>query len=227
MARAPRQRVLIENVPDDDPGTSLPPLPPGFESFTLPVEGDPVIATPHDTEAEGPLADTTGEGGSDESPGLDAIPPGTIETGATTLLADVPTDDGTGNPHTLDALGPLVTIDPLTSLDGEVIPPEKPTPGKPRYEQRIRIVEAWQFVEGVARAPAWVDKNWAAWGDDDPLRGIPAGPSIRVPGPGGTMICRHGDYIARQMMTLLPGLPPEERIEVWPRESFERFFIRT
>ncbi len=200
MARSPRQRVLIEDVPDDDPGTSLPPLPPGFADFQLPVDraASDNQELPPPADDEGSLADEGAGVGDESQVSVDAILPGTVG-------------------------GDLATI----ALEGDILPPDdQPAPGKPRYEQRIRIVEAWQFVEGIARSPSWVDKNWAAWGDEDLLRDIPAGPSIRVPGPGGATICRHGDYIARQMMTLVPGMPPEERIEVWPRESFEKFFIR-
>jgi hypothetical protein len=96
-----------------------------------------------------------------------------------------------------------------------------------RYVSRIRIVDAWQYLGALAEAPAFVDRNWAAWGDADPRRELPAGPALRVPTPGALAekLARAGDYIVRQSVTLVEGLPPEEQIDVWPREDFERFFL--
>lgn len=120
-------------------------------------------------------------------------------------------------------------------IEGEIIPPPggsergeapaEPQAGPLRYEQRIRVLDAWQYRGQLAGAPVWVDRNWAAYADLDPLRGIPAGPALRVPAHGGFAFCRPGDYMVHQEVLLAHGLPPIEAIEVWSRESFEKAFI--
>jgi hypothetical protein len=247
-----RQQVIIEDVPDDDPGTTLPPIP---EAIREEFSGDQVVQIdPNTGDVVAPqnLPDAQGYSWGDFSPEpmqptqrsysdhVNDTARSQNPSPATSPLADAQGDGqtdagaiaGTGVPNIryTEPLRAPQTDDgePPHALDGEITPPPKPgeISTRPRYEQRIRIVEAWQFTEGIAKAPEWIDKNWASWGDEDVLRQIPAGPAIRVPGPGGTMICRHGDYIARQLIILAPGLPAEERIEVWPRESFEKFFIK-
>ena len=74
-------------------------------------------------------------------------------------------------------------------------------------------------------APAWIDKNWVAYGDYDELRDIPPGPCLRVPLPSGvTAMVRIGDYLATQEVKLAEGLT-DIRLEAWPRDQFEKLFI--
>jgi hypothetical protein len=130
--------------------------------------------------------------------------------------------------------GPYVLSGPIT---GEVIPPSgrnDPAPhrrqgltiGPIRYESRIRILEAYQYKGLLADAPDWVDRNWMAHGDYDPLRNIEAGPALRVPTPRGDYaLVRPGDYVVKQEVVLAPGLDPDVQLECWPQDSFERLFI--
>jgi hypothetical protein len=103
-----------------------------------------------------------------------------------------------------------------------------PAASEVRYESRIRISEAWQYNGVLAEAPAWVDRSWAAWDDGDGTRRILPGPALRVPSPTvptGSKLCRRGDYVVRQEVTIALGLEPDIQVEVWPREEFERFFL--
>lgn len=95
------------------------------------------------------------------------------------------------------------------------------------YESRIRIMDAWQYNRDLTTAPEWVDRNWVGWGDHDQLRGIDAGPCLRVPDPkdpNAVILCRIGDYLARQEVVLGAGSFVE--IEVWEREQFQRLFMK-
>jgi hypothetical protein len=104
-------------------------------------------------------------------------------------------------------------------LDGELSAP------RPVYRQRIRVLEAFQYRGQLRDAPAWVDRNWAAWAEMDPLRNIDAGPAVRVPLPGGmNAMARVGDYIVQQEVQVTDRLT-DVRVEVWPQEQFEKFFI--
>jgi len=108
------------------------------------------------------------------------------------------------------------------------VPHPLPHPGMTRYESRIRIAEAWQYTGQLADAPGWVDRSWAAWGDHDPVRGIDQGPALRVPTPNGReldKLCRRGDYVVKQEVTLALGVDPDIQIEVWEKENFEKFFL--
>jgi hypothetical protein len=64
------------------------------------------------------------------------------------------------------------------------------------------------------------------------LRGIPAGPCLRVPlpsavntGDDGVVLCRVGDFICRQQMDFEDGRPPHIRTEVWAKSEFLRNFM--
>ena len=104
-------------------------------------------------------------------------------------------------------------------LDGELSAP------RPVYRQRIRVLEAFQYRGQLRDAPAWVDRNWAAWAEMDPLRNIDAGPAVRVPLSGGmNAMARVGDYIVQQEVKVTDQLT-DIRVEVWPQEQFEKFFI--
>jgi hypothetical protein len=61
-------------------------------------------------------------------------------------------------------------------------------------------------------------------------RKIPPGPALRVPMAHGReteKLCRKGDYVVRQEVTIALGLDPDVRLEVWPKEEFEKFFLPT
>lgn len=111
--------------------------------------------------------------------------------------------------------------------------PITPTPIAPgaavRYQSRIHIVDAWQYAGSLGVAPAFVDRNWASWGEYDEHRKLPPGPALRVPTPGpvAEKMCRVGDYVVKQSVTLAHGVPPEEHIDVWTREAFEQLFLPT
>ena len=117
----------------------------------------------------------------------------------------------------------------LTLLDAEIMPPATPRDlSAVRYEGRIRILEAFQYHGTLKDAPSWVDRNWAAFADWDPLRGIEAGPALRVPTHrGDNALARQGDYVVRQEVVLTHDMPPDTQLEVWPRDQFERYFIPT
>lgn len=105
-----------------------------------------------------------------------------------------------------------------------------PSAGVTRYESRIRIVEAWQYHGQLAEAPPYVDRGWAAWGDWDEERKIEPGPALRVPMEHGReteKMCRKGDYVVRQEVTIALGVEPDVRVEVWQKEEFEKFFLPT
>ena len=117
----------------------------------------------------------------------------------------------------------------------EIIPPARHDPApQPEpigiiYESRIRVLDAWQYQGSVpASAPEWIDRNWIGWADTDGLRGLPAGPCLRVPLVTGDLgVCRIGDYVARQEVLMMPDFPGDVRIEVWPQQQFEKLFIPT
>lgn len=95
-----------------------------------------------------------------------------------------------------------------------------------RYESRIEVREAWQYPGFVQDAPPWIDRNWIGWADYDELRHIPQGPCLRVPIESGLGVVRKGDYVVQQLVRADDGsVPTRSRIEVWPREEFERLFV--
>lgn len=102
-----------------------------------------------------------------------------------------------------------------------------PLTGTIRYESRIQILDAFQYPGSLVSAPAWVDRNWIGWANDqDDLRGIEPGPCLRVPLISGLVgICRIGDYVARQETRLVVDQPGEIRVEVWPQEQFAKMFL--
>jgi hypothetical protein len=130
---------------------------------------------------------------------------------------------------------------PLDAPDRDIVPPAKPatamqaprpgaaspSPGQPiRYESRIRVLEAYRYPGSLKDAPPWVDRNWIGYADaDDVERGIAAGPCLRVPHSDDVLICRIGDYVARQEVLMAPGVPGVVRIEVWPSNEFEKLFV--
>lgn len=139
-------------------------------------------------------------------------------------------------------LAPGVMFDPAmldertrAPLDGEIIPPQKfgevdaisrTQQGGIRYEGRIRVLDAFQYNGDLSKAPEWVDRNWLAYGDHDPLRGIEPGPALRVPLPSGQhVMCRIGDYVVQQSVRLTADHPGDMRLEVWAKDDFRKNFL--
>ncbi len=107
-------------------------------------------------------------------------------------------------------------------LVGEIMPRSA------RYEARITILDAFHYPGSLRDAPEWVDRNWVGYGDDDALRGIVAGPCLRVPKHNiheDVVLARVGDYVTRQEVRLAPGIPGDIRVEVWAKEQFEKMFL--
>lgn len=114
------------------------------------------------------------------------------------------------------------------TLDGEVLT-KSDAPGTYSFESRIKILDAYQFTGQAATAPDWVDKNMVGYADYDAVRGIEAGPCLRV--PTGHMddmtLCRIGDFIVRQEVDMGPGYEPDVKIEVWDQMQFLKMFVPT
>jgi len=128
---------------------------------------------------------------------------------------------------------PAAMVDPGTppegaspEIFGEILSTQPV--GEVRYESRIRVLEAYQYPGNLKGAPDWIDRNWIAYAPDyDPLRNIEPGPALRVPTKGDTetVLCRPGDYVVKQSVTILQGVEPDIVVEVWARESFEKNFL--
>lgn len=102
------------------------------------------------------------------------------------------------------------------------------------YRSRIAVVEAWRYPGSLKEAPEFVDRSWAAYVNEDEILNKPAGPALRVPVPrsaispspsDGVKICRVGDYMVLQKVTLAEEIEPEQTLDVWPKEEFEKLFI--
>lgn len=115
------------------------------------------------------------------------------------------------------------------ALNGEIMPPPKlhePHQNGVKYESRISIVEAYQYPGNLSQAPDWIDKNWIGYADFDEFRKIEPGPCLRVPdATGAYIVCRPGDYVARQEVKFTHDLPGEIKIEVWEQQHFQKLFI--
>lgn len=116
------------------------------------------------------------------------------------------------------------TKDPIVPAKAQLSGVSTSRPAPPlqavTYQSRIRVMDAWQYAGSLRDAPGFVDRNWA---------GFDEAPVLRVPHyarpDGDPVICRVLDYVVRQEVRLADGMPSMERIEVWPREEFERLFI--
>jgi len=142
------------------------------------------------------------------------------------IPADTRDDAGQGDQHPTGDPPGHQPADPAPSA-----PPEAPKPktvdGATTYHSRIAVQEAFQYTGNLTGAPSWIDRNWAAWDDGGQLQGQPAGPALRVPVPSspyGEKLCRRGDYVVRQEVTMIEGVT-DVAIEVWPKDEFERLFI--
>lgn len=146
-------------------------------------------------------------------------PPGAADPGGEFLLPL----DPYGNPS-VDRAPPL----PITPADDDIQSPraQRMSAAGGRYESRIQILDAYQYRGIVTDAPDWVDRNWIAYGDPDDLRGIPAGPCLRVPLTSGLFVlCRVGDYVCQQEVRVAPDVPGDVRVEVWAKEAFQKNFM--
>lgn len=118
--------------------------------------------------------------------------------------------------------------DPGKFLEGASPPrhePPMPSPPPPgpkvvRYEQRIRVLEAYRYDGRTAEAPEWIDRNWVVWDNGDDERR--PGPALAVPGQKHQ--CRVGDYIVRQAVRM-SAETEDVSVEVWRADEFERLFI--
>jgi hypothetical protein len=144
----------------------------------------------------------------------------------------VPAPDETGDPD--EEPDDIEIVEDPDGVPGRIpgrVPPTRPSPSAQQhltYESRITIVDAWQYTGTLVNAPAWVDRNWAAYASDyDPVRLLEPGPALRVPTQYSSQdkLCRIGDYVARQEVRLLASQPGEIRVEVWEGEQFERLFL--
>jgi hypothetical protein len=147
--------------------------------------------------------------------------------------APEPADPANPNPGPAPSPEPYPTDIPTepTEPAGPADPSNHPAAVSPAhpltYESRITIVDAWQYPGTLVNAPAWVDRNWAAYAADfDPDRMLEPGPALRVPSHiGQERVCRVGDYVARQEVRLVADAPGEIRLEVWEKQQFERLFL--
>jgi hypothetical protein len=125
--------------------------------------------------------------------------------------------------------GPTPPAGAVSPADEDIISPRERrlAQGQIRYEGRIRVLEAFQYLGRLDSAPAWVDRNWLAHGDVDDLRKIPAGPMLRVPVPNtpNFALCRIGDYVCQQEIVLDVGVPSAVRVEVWAKDDFQKNFM--
>jgi len=138
-------------------------------------------------------------------------------------------------PSPSPALPPVHAGSPA-GIEPAVVPPNRPRqveflpPGQ-RWETRIEVIEAYQYPGNLATAPEWIDRSWIGYADPDIVRGIPAGPCLRVPtfGPGDAsgalaVEVRVGDYVVQQEVKF-PDRAPVVKLEVWMREHFEAYFM--
>lgn len=131
-------------------------------------------------------------------------------------------DDGPQPPASRAALPDPAGSPASAALTGEILPRNS------RYESRITILDAFHYPGSFREAPDWVDRNWLGYADDDPVRGIVAGPALRVPTHnrhGDVVLARVGDYVTRQEVRLAPDVPGDIRVEVWAKEQFEKMFL--
>lgn len=110
-------------------------------------------------------------------------------------------------------------------------PQELMPPGAVRYESRIKVLEAFRYTGSFKGAPEWVDRNWLAYGQWDPLRGIEPGPALNVPCSSGVVaMARIGDYVVQQEF-IVPNAADDGvdrtviQLEVWSSDAFERTFM--
>lgn len=218
--REPHQVDLEELLGSDADGPPVHVEPDGsvtFQDFSEMTVGEVITDQSHATASEPYMP---GFAMSDEP----LPPPGAgIRPSATAPAVEGPQQETPTSPPGSDPAGAAIT-----PIDMDIISPRERrlAMGSVRYEGRIRIMEAFQYMGSVAAAPAWIDRNWISFADHDDLRGIPAGPALRVPLlSGNTAVARIGDYIVQQEVLLGPGMPTDLRVEVWAKPDFEKNFL--
>jgi hypothetical protein len=218
MPRSTARRIIVADTPEElDALTAVteagilaganprPPANPPVETGPAPGEPEPPVIDPEDPDAPDPDEDD------DNTGPLRRMPP---EEDPLEQQQDLRRSLYDAQRHPTPRHQPV--------LDGQVM-------GRPlqRYESRITIVEAWQYPGPMTNAPEWVDKNWIGFAGDDQVRGIPAGGCLRVPlhgRDGDVVLCRIGDYITQQEVKL-DARNSDLRIDVWPREHFQKMFM--
>jgi len=125
-----------------------------------------------------------------------------------------PVPDDHGNPNRV----PDVPERPAALADDVIVE---------RYQSRIHIVDAWKYPGSLVKRPDFVDPGWASWAEYDDKTKRPAGPALRVPtsGPQTEKMCRKGDYVVRQLVTIDHSQPADAQVDVWTEAEFERLFI--
>ena len=239
---APRPNPAFATMADEPeqladptlPGRAPPPSPPYFDPATYP-DPDQGWATSHPHELD-PATPVQQQVEDDYRPGANEPPPGERPIEQDPEDADaVMAALNAQRKSVYDAQRRRSGLDPRNQpkreklglheaiQDGEIVPP-----GKVRYESRISINDAFQYRGTLTGAPDWIDRNWAGFGEYDPIRQNGEGPCLRVPSsanPGEVVLCRVGDYVCRQSVLLDNGRPPQIRTEVWAAEQFERLFV--
>jgi len=239
-ARTPKVFLSDDPVLPDDV------LPPNLSLSHEPTDGDPSEEQPYN-----PIPKRPGEGeperrdrkrdrpddepNPDEPDDTEENPDDVDDDGEdeeNTPVPDAPATEQPATPNPSSA-GFAATVPP--KLGSEYSAPVDAPSKSPTvtYRSRISVVEAWRYPGQLAGAPLFIDRSWTAWADSD-INGSPSGPALRVPvtrslsgptPPDGTKLCRVGDYVVRQMVTLVDGLDAEESLDVWAKEAFERLFM--
>ena len=220
----PRPRIQPKVILSDDPLRPTDVLP---HKVTIALDGDPEKEEPYE-----PIPPR--EPPHRHDPDKPGIPPDEPEE-----EPDIDGDDGEEE-NTPSPSQPGETPAPAGAaaftLGSEYSAPVSAAPSPPptvTYRSRISVVEAWRYPGQLAQAPQFIDRSWTAWAEAT-IDGKPAGPALRIPvtrsisGPppiDGTKLCRIGDYVVRQNVTLVDGLEPEEHLDVWPKDDFERLFM--
>lgn len=184
-------------------GDEPPPLPPGFRADeTRPFEG---IAPPEPAIQVHPSNPPMGHFPHAEEP-YDPLKHAPIP----------PLERGTGQKPAADRAWRPPSINS---------PPEIISPSSVKYESRIKVLEAFRYPGSFRDAPQWVDRNWLAYGQYDPLRGIEPGPALSVPTSSGvSVMARIGDYVVQQEF-IIEGERSVIQLEVWAADAFERTFM--
>jgi hypothetical protein len=233
MPRQSRPKVFLSDeavLPDDVLPSRL---------ATPEVAGDPDEEQPYNPipkrPGEGPDPSRRDEPNPDEPDEDDPNPDdvdGDEEDAENTPVPDAPATEQPANPPQSPAGSTAPTPPRLGSGYSAPVSASSASPTV-TYRSRISVVEAWRYPGQLANAPDFIDRGWTAWADTD-LYGSPAGPALKVPvtrslsgptPPDNYKMARVGDYVVRQMVTLVDGLDAEESLDVWPKEAFERLFM--
>lgn len=93
-----------------------------------------------------------------------------------------------------------------------------------RYMARIEILEAYQFMGNLGKAPTWVDKNWLGSADE--------GPTLNVTDVKDRFLgtAKRGDWIVRQNTLIDDATSPggtsvlPDHVAVIPASEFNRLY---